>query len=108
MKYRVYALVECLSVNVSGIFINGRSTKIALQKMIKQALDLGVNFIDTANNVCACGTSEEFIGGALKTLGVKREDVVLATKCILMRENFPAAQLKEKLMEAFNVWALTM
>ena len=47
--------------------------------MIKQALDLGVNFIDTANTY-AHGTSEEFIGGALKTLGVKREDVVLATK----------------------------
>lgn len=32
LKYHVYALVECLSVNVSRIFINGRSTKIALQK----------------------------------------------------------------------------
>ena len=70
--------------------------------MIKQALDLGVNFIDTANTY-AHGTSEEFIGGALKTLGVKREDVVLATKVYLMRENFPTVRLKEKLMEAFNV-----
>ena len=47
--------------------------------MVKHALDLGVNFFDTAN-VYSHGTSEEFLGSALKTLGVKREDVVLASK----------------------------
>lgn len=44
-----------------------------------RALDLGVNFIDTAN-VYAHGTSEELIGQALRGLGVRREDVVLASK----------------------------
>ena len=47
--------------------------------MIARALELGVNFIDTAN-VYAYGTSEEFIGASLRNLGVKREDVVLASK----------------------------
>ncbi|MGI6230166.1 MAG: aldo/keto reductase [Tractidigestivibacter sp.] len=51
----------------------------ATQAVIKRALELGVNFIDTAN-VYAHGTSEEFIGQSLKNLGVKREDVVLASK----------------------------
>ena len=49
------------------------------RQMVKYALDLGVNFFDTAN-VYSHGTSEEFLGSALKTLGVKREDVVLASK----------------------------
>ena len=47
--------------------------------MVKHALDLGVNFFDTAN-CYAHGTSEEFLGNALKTLGVKREEVILASK----------------------------
>ena len=49
------------------------------KKMIKHALDLGINFFDTAN-VYSEGTSEEYLGQALKELGVKRSDVVIATK----------------------------
>lgn len=49
------------------------------KNMISHALDLGVNFIDTANTY-SHGTSEAYIGKALKELGVKREDVVIATK----------------------------
>lgn len=49
------------------------------KKMIKQALDLGVNFFDTAN-CYAHGTSEEYLGQSLKNLGVNRHDVVLASK----------------------------
>lgn len=49
------------------------------QQMVKHALDLGVNFFDTANSY-SHGTSEEFLGSALRRLGVRREDVVLASK----------------------------
>ncbi|MCI6262696.1 MAG: aldo/keto reductase [Olsenella sp.] len=49
------------------------------QAVIKEALGNGINFFDTAN-VYAHGTSEEYIGQSLKNLGVKREDVVLASK----------------------------
>jgi aryl-alcohol dehydrogenase-like predicted oxidoreductase len=49
------------------------------REVIARALELGVNFIDTANTY-AHGTSEEYIGTALKDLGVRREDVVLASK----------------------------
>ena len=45
---------------------------------IKRALDLGINFFDTAN-VYSDGTSEEIVGRALKDFA-KRETVVLATK----------------------------
>ena len=47
--------------------------------MIAHVLDRGVNFIDTANKYAA-GTSELFIGRALRALHVPRERVVLATK----------------------------
>ena len=47
--------------------------------VIKRAFDLGVNFIDTAN-CYAHGTSEEYIGAALRDLGVARDQVVLASK----------------------------
>ena len=48
-------------------------------ELVKQALDAGVNFIDTANLYTA-GQSEEFVGGALNALGVARDQVVIATK----------------------------
>jgi len=46
--------------------------------LIKQALELGINFFDTAN-VYSDGTSEEIVGRALKDFA-RREEIVLATK----------------------------
>lgn len=48
------------------------------RKVIKQALDLGINFFDTAN-IYSYGVSEEVLGRALRDYG-KREEIVLATK----------------------------
>jgi aryl-alcohol dehydrogenase-like predicted oxidoreductase len=45
---------------------------------IKKALDLGINFFDTAN-VYSIGSSEEIVGRALKDMA-KRDDIVIATK----------------------------
>lgn len=45
---------------------------------IKKALDLGINFFDTAN-IYSDGTSEEILGRALKDFA-KRDEVVIATK----------------------------
>lgn len=47
--------------------------------VIARAFELGVNFIDTANGY-AHGTSEEYIGQALRNLGIPRDKVVLASK----------------------------
>jgi aryl-alcohol dehydrogenase-like predicted oxidoreductase len=49
--------------------------------LVKHALDAGINMIDTAN-VYTTGQSEEFVGGALRTLGVRRADVIVATKAM--------------------------
>ncbi|WP_441231873.1 aldo/keto reductase [Tardiphaga sp. 215_C5_N2_1] len=46
--------------------------------LIKQAIELGINFFDTAN-VYSDGTSEEIVGRALRDFA-RRDDVVLATK----------------------------
>lgn len=46
--------------------------------IIKKALDSGINFFDTAN-IYGLGTSEEFLGRALRDFA-NREEVVLATK----------------------------
>ncbi|WP_394782055.1 aldo/keto reductase, partial [Undibacterium sp.] len=46
--------------------------------LIKQALDLGINFFDTAN-VYSDGTSEEIVGRALKDYA-NRDSIVVATK----------------------------
>jgi 1-deoxyxylulose-5-phosphate synthase len=52
---------------------------------IRQALDLGINFFDTAN-VYSDGTSEEIVGRALAEFG-RRDEIVLATKlCGVMRK----------------------
>src|ERR687885_821752 len=46
--------------------------------VIKKALELGINFFDTAN-VYSIGKSEEILGGALKDFA-NRDEVVIATK----------------------------
>lgn len=46
--------------------------------LIRRALDLGINFFDTAN-VYSLGRSEEILGKALKDFA-KRDEIVLATK----------------------------
>src|SRR5579872_4543933 len=48
------------------------------QPFLRQALDLGINFWDTAN-VYSSGASEEVVGRFLKA-NVRRESVVVATK----------------------------
>lgn len=49
------------------------------ERLVGQALDAGINFIDTAD-VYAGGASEQITGQALRNLKVARDDVVVATK----------------------------
>src|ERR1043166_8392155 len=46
--------------------------------ILKRALDLGINFFDTAN-AYSDGTSEEIVGRALRDFA-RREEIVIATK----------------------------
>jgi aryl-alcohol dehydrogenase-like predicted oxidoreductase len=63
--------------------------------VIKKALELGINFFDTAN-VYSIGTSEEILGRALKDYA-DRDEVVIATKLHgKMREGPNGAGLSRK------------
>jgi aryl-alcohol dehydrogenase-like predicted oxidoreductase len=54
---------------------------------IRQALDAGINFFDTAN-AYSDGTSEEFVGRALADMA-RREEIVLATKVYMPMRKGP-------------------
>jgi 1-deoxyxylulose-5-phosphate synthase len=63
--------------------------------IIQKALELGINFFDTAN-VYSSGTSEEYLGRALKDFA-RRDEVVIATKVSgKMREDPNGAGLSRK------------
>ena len=64
--------------------------------MLSHALDLGANFFDTANEY-AHGTSEEYLGGTLKKLGVRREDVVIASKVYFNEGHLSANAIKREI-----------
>ena len=49
------------------------------KEIVAYAYDKGINFFDTANQY-SNGTSEEYLGKAIKDLGIRREDVVIASK----------------------------
>ena len=57
----------------------GSLSQIEAEALIERALKAGINFIDTAD-VYSGGWSEVALGDALIHLGVKRTDVVIATK----------------------------
>lgn len=48
------------------------------EAIVKHALELGINFFDTAN-IYSAGTSEEYLGRAIRN-NVPREQVIIATK----------------------------
>jgi aryl-alcohol dehydrogenase-like predicted oxidoreductase len=50
-----------------------------VNKLTKTAIDSGINFIDTANAYSE-GLSETMLGKALSSLGISRQQVVVATK----------------------------
>src|SRR6202012_2638567 len=65
------------------------------RELIKQALDEGINFFDTANAYSG-GSSEEITGRALAEMA-NREEIVLATKVFMpMREGQNSGGLSRK------------
>ena len=68
--------------------------------LMKQAIELGINFFDTAN-MYSGGTSEEFLGRALRDFA-RRDEIVVATKVFYpIRKNVPnSAGLSRKAIMA--------
>jgi aryl-alcohol dehydrogenase-like predicted oxidoreductase len=53
----------------------------AADEIVKASFEAGINFFDTAN-VYSLGKSEEILGQSLRNLGLKRDEVVIATKAM--------------------------
>lgn len=70
--------VGCMSFGKAGTMHDWTLDEMESAKVIHHALDLGINFFDTANGYSA-GTSEEYLGKALKGY-VPRDRVVIASK----------------------------
>jgi aryl-alcohol dehydrogenase (NADP+) len=81
MRYRklgrtgVEVSTQCLGAMMFGAIGNADHDECG--RIIAQALDAGINFIDTAD-AYSRGESEEIVGRAIQG---RRDDVVLATKC---------------------------
>jgi aryl-alcohol dehydrogenase-like predicted oxidoreductase len=68
----------------------GTLDQAASTALVGRSLAAGVNFIDTAN-VYSEGRSEMQLGQALRDLGAKREDVIIATKVLARMGQGPNA-----------------
>src|ERR1700722_19644030 len=91
MRYRLlgqtglYVSEMCLGTMTyggggAGVWASiGKLQQDAVDEQVKTAVDAGINFIDTAN-VYSLGQSETLLGQSLKSLGLPREQIVIATK----------------------------
>lgn len=57
----------------------GQQDQDQADKLIKEAIDSGINFIDTAN-IYSFGQSETILGNSIKNLDLNREELIIATK----------------------------
>lgn len=70
--------VGCMSFGKTGTMHDWTLNETETETIVKHALSLGINFFDTANGYSA-GTSEEYLGRALKK-NIARDQVVIASK----------------------------
>ena len=63
-------------IGLGCIQLGDRADMAHSQAIVDRALDLGINFFDTAN-VYMDGVGEEILG---KALGTRRKNIILATK----------------------------
>src|SRR3954463_4136478 len=64
----------CMSIGIADVYTSSAQDEAKAVELVRRALDLGINFLDTAN---IYGDSEIKVGKALQD---RRDDVVLATK----------------------------
>lgn len=70
--------VGCMSFGKPNQYMKWILNQEQTEKVVQHALDLGLNFFDTAN-AYGFGTSEEYLGKAIKD-NVSRDKVVIASK----------------------------
>lgn len=70
--------VGCMSFGKAGTMHDWTLDEKQTESVVRDALDLGINFFDTANSYSK-GTSEEYLGKALRNT-IARDKVVIASK----------------------------
>lgn len=70
--------IGCMSFGKAGTMHDWTLDENETEKVVRHALDLEINFFDTANTYSA-GTSEEYLGNALRK-SISRDKVVIASK----------------------------
>jgi 1-deoxyxylulose-5-phosphate synthase len=76
----------CMSFGTS--FADWTIDEESSQAIVRKAVEAGINFFDTADAYGA-GESEAILGRSLKSLGVRREEVVIATKAFAPMSSGP-------------------
>jgi aryl-alcohol dehydrogenase-like predicted oxidoreductase len=103
MEYRRlgYSGLKVSEIGLGGNNFGGRTDTEQSIKVINHALDMGINFIDSAE-LYANGKSEEILGQAIKG---KRSQVIIATKFGYPRSLSPAQQggSRDYIMKAVDV-----
>lgn len=76
-----YNLLGSIGLKVSELCLDGHQqikSGTGRDALVKRPVDAGIDFIDTAN-VCSEGLPEEMTGKATRNMGLKRDNLVIAT-----------------------------
>lgn len=87
--------VGCMSFGKAGTMHDWTLDRAETTRMVGHALELGINFFDTANGYSA-GTSEEYLGHALRSL-TGRDKVVIASKVYFNPGRLSAAAIHREI-----------
>ena len=94
--------VGCMSFGKAGSMHDWTLDETATESVVRHALDLGINFFDTANGYSA-GTSEEYLGRALQK-NTQRKRSSLPLRSTLIPADCPERQFTERLTARSGVW----
>lgn len=70
-----------------GFYGIGELDQAGATTLVKRSLDAGINFFDTAD-IYSRGQSEEILGQALRSLDVRRDELIIATKVLGAMSDF--------------------
>ena len=94
--------VGCISFGKAGTMHDWTLDETATESVVRHALDLGINFFDTANGYSA-GTSEEYLGRALQK-NTQRKRSSLPLRSTLIPADCPEPPTTERLTARYSVW----
>ena len=94
--------VGCMSFGKAGTMHDWTLDETATESVVRHALDLGINFFDTANGYSA-GTSEEYLGRALQK-NTQRKRSSLPLRSTLIPADCPERRSTERLTARYSVW----